>query len=508
MNDFDDAKVFTGEELLNAPIQQMTPAPMVTAMDIEENRAIAEVKASMAIAQQFPRNERMAEIRIVRACNNKDLAEKAEYAYPRGGKLVSGPAIPLIRTIAREWGNLSYGIRELYRSEGHSVMEAYCWDMERNNRASRVFVQPHRRAVRGIDVTLETDRDVYEQVFSQGARRERAAIEEIVPDHIIALARRTCQSTLANTDQPVDEQVAAMVEAFNEIGVTAEQIANYLRIDLNETTEDNLNDMRRIYRSISDGICKVSDFFKSSMPKTAQVIITEPQQQTVEETQKTYANQGGGLSKEDADKVREHWDHVLEGATKQESAAPITKEQKEKINQLCDQKNVNRRTTISKFAEHGNVTQLYNSEADQIIEHLEAMPDKDVVIERASHAELTALGMLLGKDADLDALAKAKFDKPFVELLHEDADQWLDEETAAPFIDESQTMSEESVFDNKFWPPFFLERCGEIHTDGIERMKKIAKNSGVPIRNTFSRFVKEVYKDWDRFVQMVRRNVT
>ena len=64
---------------------------------------------------------------------------------PRGGQSVEGPSIRLAETLAQEWGNIQYGIRELSQSNGESTVEAFAWDIQTNTRQVKVFQVPHVR---------------------------------------------------------------------------------------------------------------------------------------------------------------------------------------------------------------------------------------------------------------------------------------------------------------------------------------------------------------------------
>ncbi len=87
---------------------------------IESERAIAEAQGKLVIAKRFPRNQALAYANIIDACKRPGLAEEACYSFPRGGEVVSGPAIRLAEMLAANWGNLDYGLRELSRKDGVS----------------------------------------------------------------------------------------------------------------------------------------------------------------------------------------------------------------------------------------------------------------------------------------------------------------------------------------------------------------------------------------------------
>jgi hypothetical protein len=50
------------------------------------------------------------------------MAETAFYSYPRGGQTVSGASIRFAEELARCWGNIEYGIKELSRDKDKSEM--------------------------------------------------------------------------------------------------------------------------------------------------------------------------------------------------------------------------------------------------------------------------------------------------------------------------------------------------------------------------------------------------
>ena len=117
-----------------------------TAMvESQSARESQEVQAMMVIAKRFPRDPIDAMDRIIKSCTRPTLAQSAVYSYPRGGQNVEGPSIRLAETIAQEWGNIQYGIRELSQANGESTVEAFAWDIQTNTRQVKVFQVPHVR---------------------------------------------------------------------------------------------------------------------------------------------------------------------------------------------------------------------------------------------------------------------------------------------------------------------------------------------------------------------------
>ena len=141
-------------------------------------------------------------MRIMRACERPFLAEQAMYAYPKGGKLVTGASIRLAEVLAQNWGNVDCGVREISQDGGSSIAEAYAVDLETNVRISKTFHVPHTRDTKQGKKRLTDSREIYELVANQGARRLRACILGIVPEDVVDAAVERCGKTLESSDVP------------------------------------------------------------------------------------------------------------------------------------------------------------------------------------------------------------------------------------------------------------------------------------------------------------------
>lgn len=231
---------------------------------IEASRAIAEAQGKLVIAKRFPRDEVQAYNRVAQACQRKGIAEKAFYSYNRGGGTVSGPTIRFAEELARCWGNIDYGIKELSQDEGKSEMQAYAWDLETNAQSVQNFTNPHIREVGGKAKTLTSQRDIYEINANMGARRLRSRILAILPTDLVDMAIAECKKTLAgNNDEPLIDRVKKMIVAFGKIGVTQEQIEKRLCKKVDTMTIDDFTDYIGIYNAIKQGESKISEWFEA-----------------------------------------------------------------------------------------------------------------------------------------------------------------------------------------------------------------------------------------------------
>lgn len=252
------------------------------------SRQAQEVQAAMVIAKRFPRDEVDSFNRIMRACQRKGLAENAMYEYPRGGTKVIGPSIRLAEAMAQNWGNLDFGIIELEQKNGESQVMAYAWDLETNTRQAKVFSVPHIRSTKKGNIPLTDPRDVYEMVANQGARRVRACILGIIPGDVQDAAVNQCNKTLADGEtKPVIDLVREMSAIFDkEFSVPLEAIEKYIGCRSEAFSMNDLVKLKRIYRSLHDGMAKREDYFEFSVSADGTEVENPFPESSVNEKQK------------------------------------------------------------------------------------------------------------------------------------------------------------------------------------------------------------------------------
>lgn len=233
------------------------------------SREMEEVKGAIFLAKQFPRNIFQAEQRILDSCKRTSLAEVAMYQYPRGGTKVSGPSIRLAEVLAQNWGNLSFGVKELEQREGESVAMAYAWDLETNVRQEKVFTVKHSRQAKGALQKLTDPRDIYELVASSGARRVRACVLGIIPGDIVDKAVAECEQTLkGNNKGPLKDRISKALKTFKEQHrVTQEMVEAKFGYNAESFTEYDYLELIKIFNSIKDGMSKVDDWFNKDEGK-------------------------------------------------------------------------------------------------------------------------------------------------------------------------------------------------------------------------------------------------
>lgn len=241
---------------------QLAEHANVGTITVESERAIAEVQAKMVVAKRFPRDEARAYDRVMAACSRPSLAAVAEYSYPRGGQTVRGPSIRLAEELARCYGNIVYGIRELSRKDGVSEMQAFAWDLESNVESTQNFTVRHVRDKKGGGQALTDERDIYEVTANMGGRRLRARLLAILPPDLVEAAVEQCRKTLAgNSEEPIADRVRKLIEAFKRFGVTSTHLSTYIGKKLDDILPEDIADLRAVYNSLKDGHAQPSDYF-------------------------------------------------------------------------------------------------------------------------------------------------------------------------------------------------------------------------------------------------------
>ncbi|WP_238327689.1 hypothetical protein [Paraburkholderia mimosarum] len=253
----------------------MTEQPFAPRRDLTEtagarqdqSRELADLQVTYLMAQQFPRDEVKAIDRIENAFTRVGLAEKAQYAFSRGGTDIRGPSIKAMEQIAAIWGNVDAAWRE--RSRGvdargipYSEVEAVAVDLQTRTRKRIAFIVPHWRDTRQGGYVLKDERDVYELCANQAQRRVRACLEAIIPSDVIEVAMTQADRTLKAKADTSPEAMAKMVEAFGEFGVTKEQIEKRIQRRLDAITAAQVVGLKRIYASLRDGMSEAGEWFE------------------------------------------------------------------------------------------------------------------------------------------------------------------------------------------------------------------------------------------------------
>lgn len=222
---------------------------------------LAEMQAQIYLAKQFPRDQRKATEQILNACQRPGLAAVAVYAYAKGGSNISGPSIRLAEEIARDWGNLECGWNELEREYDKSKVRAFAWDKETNVLKTLFFYVPHYRTTKKGRNRITDERELYELLANQAARRMRNCILALIPGDVVDAAVEQCSRTLVTHCEITPETIKRLVDAFAAFGVTKQQIEKRIQRKIDSIAPAQFVRMREIYTSLRDGMSEPSEWF-------------------------------------------------------------------------------------------------------------------------------------------------------------------------------------------------------------------------------------------------------
>lgn len=237
------------------------PATVSQATAIEQQRAIAEVQAAVVVSQNCPRDMADAEREMEYVCGRLDMAEQAFYQVTNRG---TGPTVHLMRELARIWGNVDHGVKELHRNDeaGESEIQAFAWDIQKNTRSSRTFIVPHQRMVKGQRKDLVDLQDIYLNNQNIGARAVRECIGTILPRWFTEKAQNVCHETLKHGEgKPLRDRIESLIGAFDGLGVTVGQLEARIGRQRGQWTPEDVAQLTVAGQSIRRGEAHKDELF-------------------------------------------------------------------------------------------------------------------------------------------------------------------------------------------------------------------------------------------------------
>lgn len=238
---------------------------------VEQSRAVAEVQAAIIVAQQNPRDLGRAWAEMQQSCGRLALANRAFYSVPNRG---NGPSVHLARELARIWGNIDYGVKELRRDDDahESEIQAYAWDQQTNVRSTRSFIVPHAKMAGGQRKALTDLGDVYLNNQNIGARAVRECIFTVLPADFVAEAEDLCNATIKKGDgKPLEQRVTDLVEFSKGKGVTLAQLEAKVGRKRGQWTAQEVAQFQVVWSSITRGESRVEDEFPTATVSAAEI---------------------------------------------------------------------------------------------------------------------------------------------------------------------------------------------------------------------------------------------
>jgi len=252
------------------------------ATEVAKAKAITEAQGAIYMARQFPRDIEAARQRMLIACAQPELADKAFFSYQRGDDEVRGLTIHAACELAVSWGNIKYGLNEMRRDDeyGQSETLAWAWDLETNVQVESTFIALHVRELKGGRTRRVTSpRDIYEVVTNQGNRRMRAAILKVLPRWYKLQAEEALQNTMrrmveANNKSPEQRATESLNGFSKRFGVTRSQLEHHVGKPVEQWNTDVFVKLKILWGSLSRGDVSVEEAFPDAKVTADEILAT------------------------------------------------------------------------------------------------------------------------------------------------------------------------------------------------------------------------------------------
>jgi hypothetical protein len=253
---------------------------------VEQARAVAQVAAQVQVAQRFPRDLDRVRVELADACRSYELAAVAFWSLPNRGQ---GLSVHLARELAVIWGNVDYGVHELRRDdEAHvSEVQAFCWDMQRNSKATRTFQVPHaititdkRTRVQSRQAIIDLQ-DIYRNNQNAGARAMRECVFATLPRWLVDTAERLLRDTKRQgPGTPIEERRTVIVDGAKRFGITRAQLEQRVGKPVAAWTHEDVSDLEVVAQSIARGETTAAEQFDPAEARVSVDELTVPDERT------------------------------------------------------------------------------------------------------------------------------------------------------------------------------------------------------------------------------------
>ncbi len=261
------------------PGAMMSPAAPAQPMGVIESAsasaaalARASVEARYIMAMRQPRNIDMVRLKVLDACKRSSFAETARYAKPIGGSKVEGPSIRFAEEVARCMGNIQVESAIVHEDQRQRIIRITVTDLEANlTYPTDILVekQVERRKVRDgqqvigqrmntsgqtVFIVEATEDELLVKAAALTSKAVRTAVLRLLPGDILDEAMEQVLLTLRSRDEKdPDAARKKLCDAFYGMGVSPENLVEYLGHPIAQSTPAELQDLRQVYAALKEG---------------------------------------------------------------------------------------------------------------------------------------------------------------------------------------------------------------------------------------------------------------
>lgn len=256
---------------------QSTDPAIVAAAEAAKQR----IQCAYIIAIQNPRNLESVRQRMLANCRRPKFAEVAEYSKPVSSdrsKDITGPSIRFVEMAIREWGNCNADVVVEYEDAVIRRVKVYITDYQTNvtfTKSITIRKEVERKKKTGRTVVSERKNSYGDTVYTVVAtddellNKEAALISKairteglrIIPGDFVEECLDEAKKVLeGQVKDDIVEERRKILDAFVKIGVSIEQLEEYLDCKIDAASPAQIIKLRKIWTAISGEGATWGDF--------------------------------------------------------------------------------------------------------------------------------------------------------------------------------------------------------------------------------------------------------
>jgi hypothetical protein len=266
------------------PVSVMT-APDETATSALATQARSMIEARYLMAINRPRDLDMVRERLLKECRRPSFAEVARYRKPIG-KGVEGPSIRFAEAAIRCMANITVETMTVFDNVEKRIVRVMVTDLEANVPYSQdvtITKTIERLSLKTGEVPLKTrinskgqtlyileatDDDILNKQGALISKAVRTLGLRLIPGDLLDEAMDEVLRTLNTRDaQDPDAAKRRLFDSFSGLGVSAEQIKDFLGHKGDVLSPKELADLRALYSAIRDGETTWREVMESRAPQ-------------------------------------------------------------------------------------------------------------------------------------------------------------------------------------------------------------------------------------------------
>lgn len=224
----------------------------------------AEVDIQIATAKQYPRDVNAVLNKIATyATMDRETAEDCFYSLKRKDSngedaIIEGLSVRMAEIIAGAWGNLRVQTRIIGNDGRMITAQAICHDLETNFAVSK---EVKRSIMTKKGYTYSQDM----QVVTGNAASSiafRNAVLTVIPKAVTKRIINDVKKVALGQDIDLEKRRKAIIEYFGNLGVSEQQLFNYLGISkIEEIDKEKVFELRATANAIKEGSTTVQETF-------------------------------------------------------------------------------------------------------------------------------------------------------------------------------------------------------------------------------------------------------